>query len=279
MKRAGKRQRHGSARDGHGAVFQRLPHHFQHVARELRQLVQKQHAVVGQRDLARDAGSCRRRSARRRRWCGAASGRDACPPVRWSASRTPATLWILVVSSASSKVSGGRMVAMRLASMVLPEPGGPIISRLCPPAAAISMARLAVCCPRTSPKSTPKLLRGFQQRVGVDLHRLNAVAGVQQLHHLDQRVDRINIDAVDQRGLARVDLGHDQLANVVGPRRSRRWATLRAMPRIPPSSDNSPTKAYRPAACCSGRHKRRGFPTPWADRSPILPCECRQEPG
>ena len=37
----------------------------------------------------------------------------------------------LVVSSASGKVSGGRMPARRLASIVLPEPGGPIISTLC----------------------------------------------------------------------------------------------------------------------------------------------------
>src|ERR1035437_5584427 len=48
------------------------------------------------------------------------------------------------------------MVGMRLASMVLPPPGGPIIRMLCPPAQATSMARLAVCCPRTSLKSTPR---------------------------------------------------------------------------------------------------------------------------
>src|ERR1039458_6608888 len=33
-------------------------------------------------------------------------------------------------------------------------------------------------------------------------------------------------------------------------------------------------KAHRPAAYCSSRHKRRGFPTPWGDRTPILPCAC-----
>ena len=54
-------------------------------------------------------------------------------------------------------VSGGRMVGMRFASIVLPEPGGPIMRMLCPPALATSRARLAVCCPRTSEKSTPNL--------------------------------------------------------------------------------------------------------------------------
>ena len=43
---------------------------------------------------------------------------------------------------------------MRLASMVLPEPGGPIIRMLWPPAQATSSARLADCWPRTSLKST-----------------------------------------------------------------------------------------------------------------------------
>ena len=38
---------------------------------------------------------------------------------------------------------GGRIVGIRLASMVFPDPGGPIIIRLWPPAVAISIARLA----------------------------------------------------------------------------------------------------------------------------------------
>ncbi len=61
-------------------------------------------------------------------WWGERKGRVPTRPLVESS--TPATLWILVVSRASSKVSGGRMVGMRLASMVLPEPGGPIIRRL-----------------------------------------------------------------------------------------------------------------------------------------------------
>ena len=37
--------------------------------------------------------------------------------------------------------------------MLLPEPGGPMKITLCPPAAAISSARLAAACPLTSAKS------------------------------------------------------------------------------------------------------------------------------
>ena len=40
------------AGDGHTALFQRLAHGFQHGAFELGQFVQKQHAVVRQRDFA-----------------------------------------------------------------------------------------------------------------------------------------------------------------------------------------------------------------------------------
>src|SRR5204863_10217200 len=69
-------------------------------------------------------------------------------------SSTPPTLWIFVVSRASSNVNGGRIVGTLLASMVLPDPGGPIIKMLWPPAQATSSARLAVYCPRTSLKST-----------------------------------------------------------------------------------------------------------------------------
>ena len=56
----GHMQRAAGAGHGDLAVFQRLAHRFQHVPVELRQLVQKQNAVVGQRDLA---GAQRRAAA------------------------------------------------------------------------------------------------------------------------------------------------------------------------------------------------------------------------
>ena len=58
--------------------------------------------------------------------------------------RVPATECTLVVSIASSKESGGRMPGKRFASMDFPVPGGPINRILCPPAAAISIARFAI---------------------------------------------------------------------------------------------------------------------------------------
>ena len=49
----------------------------------------------------------------------------------------------------------GRIDGSRRASIDLPEPGEPTSSTLCPPAAAISSARLTFSCPMTSAKSGP----------------------------------------------------------------------------------------------------------------------------
>ena len=94
-----------------------------------------------ERDLARPRRGAAADQALRARSCGAARGTAAGDEPRRCAS--PATLWTCVISSASSKLGGGRMPGRRRASIVLPAPGGPTISRLWPPAAAISSARLA----------------------------------------------------------------------------------------------------------------------------------------
>ena len=53
MKRAGKVHVRAARAILHAAFLDRLPQHFEHVPAELRHLVEKQHAVVGQADLAR----------------------------------------------------------------------------------------------------------------------------------------------------------------------------------------------------------------------------------
>ncbi len=65
----------------------------------------------------------------------------------------PTRLSTAADSSASSVVIGGMIPAKRCASIVLPVPGGPTSSALCPPAAAISSARLAAAWPLTSNRS------------------------------------------------------------------------------------------------------------------------------
>jgi len=104
-------------------------------------------------------------------WCGARKGRTVHSD--WPGARRPATLWIRVVSSASSSVIDGRMVGRRLASMVFPAPGGPIMRMLWAPAAATSRARLAADWPRTSAKST-----GFGTPSDMRAIRFTRVAGI-----------------------------------------------------------------------------------------------------
>ena len=67
--------------------------------------------------------------------------------------KVPAILWIRVASNASSNDIGGRIDGNRCASIVLPVPGGPTKSKLCPPAAATSNARRAESWPLTSARS------------------------------------------------------------------------------------------------------------------------------
>ena len=47
------------------------------------------------------------------------------------------------------------MVEIRFAIIDFPDPGGPSMRRLCPPAAATSTARRTACWPFTSAKSIP----------------------------------------------------------------------------------------------------------------------------
>jgi len=71
----------------------------------------------------------------------------------------PATEWILVVSRASCRLRGGIIVGIRFANIVFPDPGGPIIMILWPPAAAISSALFTFSCPFTSMKSISETFR------------------------------------------------------------------------------------------------------------------------
>ena len=66
----------------------------------------------------------------------------------------------MLISRISRALKGGSKDGIRAASMDFPDPGGPIISRLCPPAAAISAARLAFSCPLMSFMSGKEEFKG-----------------------------------------------------------------------------------------------------------------------
>ena len=126
------------ARDGHDPVFERLTERFERRAAELCELVEKEHAVVGEADLAGP------------RPVAAADETDLADRVVGRAERPDAREAQGRLQEAGDAVNrrdlerllrrergaGGR--GGRRASIVLPAPGGPIMARLCAPAAAIS---------------------------------------------------------------------------------------------------------------------------------------------
>jgi hypothetical protein len=99
---------------------------FQHMASELRPCTQRAHARVRPRRLARhrDLAAPDQPHIRGGLVGGARRGRMKTkavrPPVR------PATECMWVVSSASARVMGGKMLVSRRASTDFPAPGGPI---------------------------------------------------------------------------------------------------------------------------------------------------------
>ena len=91
-------------------------------------------------------------------WCGARNGRRTTSATPGGS--TPATLCTRVTSIDSSTDSGGMIEGTRRASMVLPAPGGPTMSRLCAPATATSRTRLTRPWPSTSERSVSVARRG-----------------------------------------------------------------------------------------------------------------------
>ena len=148
------------------ALLEGLAQRLQDHGRELTHLVQEEGPAVGQGDLHRVASTeYPLRSWLRETFRGEGrekGGRSTNPP---GDKGRPATEWIRVTSRAVRRSNDGRSPARRWAAR-LPDPGGPIIRRWCPPAAATSSARRARRCPRTSDRSGP---------VGLDPSPINAL--------------------------------------------------------------------------------------------------------
>ncbi len=145
--------------------------------------------------------------------CGAAPGTGAGRGARPGAS-SPAAEWMRVISSTSACVGGGRMPVSRRASMVLPEPGGPVMSRLWAPAAAISSARRARVWPRTSARSAIAIGTGG----GGGRDRLGLVAVVQDVDDVAQAAGGDHGHGARQGRLGRALRGDDERVGPHPPR-------------------------------------------------------------
>lgn len=109
---------------------------------------------------------------------------DGASAIRHPATSRPANELSKLLQRTSRGASGGRIPGRHDASIDFPDPGGPIINKLCPPAAAISNARFAVSCPLTSEisGSAAQLLvpefRGWRRH---DLRTLDVIDELQQI--------------------------------------------------------------------------------------------------
>jgi hypothetical protein len=103
-------------------ILERLPQDLQDMAAELRQLIQEEHPVVGQGDVAGrgDVSAADQPHVRDGVMRGAQHGRVVTKAVRSPV--RPATRGRHVVSMASAKVMAGRMVMTRRASIDIPAP-------------------------------------------------------------------------------------------------------------------------------------------------------------
>ena len=177
MKRAGKRDRALRPRDPHAALLERLAQRLERGPRELRQLVEEQHAVLREARLARGRRRRRRRPgpAAEIEWCGARNGRRCTSGV--GAEHARRRCGRASPPAPRRSVSGGRIDGRRRAAIDLPLPGGPIMSTLWPPAAATSSARFSARWPRSWAKSSPSGGSAASQSRGVQpLGRGRAVA-------------------------------------------------------------------------------------------------------
>jgi hypothetical protein len=105
-------------------ILQRLPQDLQHMAAELGEFIEEEHAMVGQGHLARQGYVAAPDQPRvGNRMMGARHGRVVTKAVRSPV--RPATLWMRVVSRASARRMAGTMGVSRRASIDFPAPGDP----------------------------------------------------------------------------------------------------------------------------------------------------------
>ena len=170
--------------------------------------------------------------------------------------------------------SGGRMPGRQAASSDLPAPGGPLISRLCPPAAAISSARLATSWPLTCARSGPPT--GGSASAG---WRRRHERGALEVREQREQVGRgDHFELARPARLAALRRRADQ-ALVDAPTRGSRRAARRARPR---SARRGTVRRPRHSATASRRRSPRSPPAGTArsaDRNASLPWAGRPATG
>ena len=150
-------------------------------------------------------------------------------------------LWIFVVSIASAKVSGGRIPANRLASIVLPEPGRSNEKDIM--SAARGDFEGAFCGGLAANVAKIRRGRGFRDAVSIGGNRRELLGAGKQGDNLGEAPDSVNVHALDDRGFGGIFGRHDEIRDALLPAQTATESAPRTG-RIAPSSDSSPSEMW-----------------------------------
>ena len=185
-------------------------------------------------------------------------------PSAWS----PATLCSRVTSIASARLSVGRIDGSRRASIVLPVPGAPSISRLCPPAAAISSASNGISWPRTSARSGS---RDRRRRTGLR----PGIAGIGRPRSTPAASVRLRTGTIWSPPTSAASRARWRGTNSRAQPARRAPSATASMPgesRSSPPSDSSPNTAICPSARQEPAPRRPTAPARSRHRTRDRPC-------
>ena len=260
------------ARDVDDARLERLAQHLQHAPIPFRQLVQKQHAVMRERDLAgpRIAAAADQRDGARRVMRRAIR---AHAPGRRTRSARRAKRSRRLQRFVLGRAAAGCPAAAARAS-TCPCPAARSSAAGAPPAAAISSARLACAWPRTSARSGDRRARVTR---GAGVNGSSRIAP-------GRCAQTASSVAAGCTTASRTSAASSALAaGSTNARPSRRAASaIASAPRIgrnSPSSASSPANSCRASASPGTAPSRRECRAQSADRSGRIPSADRRAPG
>ena len=258
----GKSQRHGGAGDADRAILQRLAHDFEHVAGEFREFVQKEHAVVRERDFA----GPRNHAAADQPGIGngvvrRAKGTDADQArSRIEHSGHAVDLRGLERFLERERRQDGRNA---LGQHGLAGAGRADHQNVVAAGAGDFEGALGGLLSAHVFEVDGEMLGFVQQASLIDRNGRDAVPGVHEMNHVEQRLDRIDVTPLTMAASLAFGSG-TTMREIFRPRASMAMGRAPRTPRIPPSSESSPDEEaigdflFVKAAICAENAERHG---------------------
>ena len=272
-KARGKTERHGGARDGDGVILERLAHDFEHVAREFRQLVEKEEAVVRERYFA----GARHDAAADEAGVGDGVVRRAKGPLRDEARAGFEHAGNGVNLGGFERFFKGERGQDRrqaLGEHGFAGAGRPDHENVVAAGRGHFERALGGLLAAHIAEVDAELLELAEEFLGRDAVGLaldDADDGsVEQIEHIEQRGDGIDVDAFDDRGFGGVGGGQNQVGNAffAGQDGNGQHAGDGAHAAVEAQLADHEKAAE--VSWCARRRRRPGCRRRWADRSPSL---------